>query len=486
MSQFNKEIKESFLNLERNASDIIDSFNDDSGLNMWPAVRQCYMYDFKIGQTSRYIENNLTNNSFFHKEKLATSPPLLRGLTRIKKGACLLIGLPKLYTLQTQNGKYDPYLDPIADIASEIGLSPLKIIHGTFPEKTDTYNPTIEIPHQVSEQELINVNQLQQPESYQDYANLCLQHKHPALHLTNIWKTHYTIQSHYELYLKYLETIEPCMVILICYYCPLNLGIALACDKLNIPCIDYQHGIQSHPHLGYNFGYMPPSGYKTIPKWFFTWGESYQKNLENEFAAQTYHQSLIGGKPTHIAWHKGTLPEDDNLVARFNEKIQGKEVICVCLPLLGDKKILKELEKAISESPKNWIWLMRKHPLLTTEEYIPWFIDDYPEKIEHDICSRISIELVLTHSKHIVTELSTCPQEALSSFGVKCTLISQIASEIYYKEEVQQGVFRIAKTKDEILNNINVSLREKRIPTETHTTSNPEYLKKALKKVLSY
>ena len=146
MNKFYKETRESFLNLERHAADVIDSFTDDTGLNMWPAVRQCYMYDFNYGQTTRYITNNLTNNSFFHKKTLGTNPSLLRGLTRIKKGACLIVGLPKLYTVETPHGKYDPYLDPIADVASEIGLFPLKLTHGFFPEKTNTYKPTVEIP----------------------------------------------------------------------------------------------------------------------------------------------------------------------------------------------------------------------------------------------------------------------------------------------------------------------------------------------------
>ena len=286
--------------------------------------------------------------------------------------------------------------------------------------------------------------------------------------------------------MKYLEAIEPCMVILACYYCPLNLGIALACAKLNIPCIDYQHGDQSSPHLGYDFGYIPPSGYQTIPKWFFTWGESYQTRLEKKFASQTYHQPLMAGKPTHLAWHKGTLPDDDKLVAEFNKIIQGKEAICVCLPLVVENEDLKELEKAIVNSPDNWIWLMRKHPLLNTKEHLPWFIDKYPEKIEHNICSQISLEMTLKHSKHIIAAHSTCPLEALSSFGIKSTIISRTSAETYYKKEIQQGIFKMAKTKDEIIDHTRTSLVEKRSPTDTYTTSDPEYLKKALKTVLSH
>ncbi len=82
-----------------------------------------------------------------------------------------------------------------------------------------------------------------------------------------------------DLYTKLLKRTKPKVVLMLWHYNFWNFALSYACNGLNIPIIEFQHGIISKHHLAYMYKTVVER--KLFPNYIFTFGEYFTKEIKN-------------------------------------------------------------------------------------------------------------------------------------------------------------------------------------------------------------
>lgn len=460
----------SFIQLEKKHPELINEYKDENEVYLWPVVKQAFFSDFHISGI-RYVERNLFPQEINYS-RYTLPAPLIKGLSRLPKGGCLLIDSPNYYTLQTAEGSYDPYLDPLIPELKAVGLKPLKFINGAFKKPTQTVNPCIQLPMEARKGSSFDWNTFSKETGYELYAEASLRQNIPVLSPQRIAKNYCQIIAFTELFKELLTMMAPKLVIQVCYYVPQMMGLTLACNMLNIPCVDYQHGLHTSPHPGYNFGHIPADGFQMVPQHFFTWGDEPRDALSKTFSKQNFHSAHAAGKPSFLARKTGTLKAGIG-AERLSEKIEGKTPIVVIFPLITSQEALMALREAITNSPADWIWLFRAHPLFPSEEF-KWLKEHCLSRIEHESTSQVSIDELLAIAKHVVTVSSTTVYEAVYLYDLSCTSIGN-PTDPYVATLASRGLMAVANDAQSILRSI-----KQGISGQINKPDGPAYINKNL------
>lgn len=442
---------EDFLHMEEHAASLIDRCCFASGLNAWGMLRTAFTSVFLPKPPGSYIRTHCTISHVLHRQKLRVPDAVLHTLEKVPSHSCLYFSENTTHTMKMGGKAFNPYLDPLAFVAQAAGIMPVKL-QLAGQQSGDYLVSALELPCTV-EGEWLAPDKVEPFPCFEEYVLLCLEHRVPPLHMPHLLQYCLDIQAYADMFETALARLRPAMVVLICYYSIPQQGLALACSRRGIPCIEYQHGLQTRPHLPYNFTHIPAEGFATVPQWFFTWGENSTLPYQKAFSRQNYHHVATASKPDYIIWKEGRLHFDTSLLELLQQKTEGKK--CICVPLSGDSYPLTLLPDLIARSPDDWLWLIREHPLTpSTWLRVP---PEYAHKVEYEATTTLPLHVVLTLSQHMITTHSSAALEALSLHNMQTTIIHPAGKE-YYAAHIADGSMRYADTLETILHSIALGL----------------------------
>lgn len=451
MSDLLVDISKKFLQMEAENAALIEACVLENGLNYWPILRVLFWECFTSRHNPLYEDymagrNALTHHSFAMEKGVKTS------LEKVPAGGCAYFSRAQCHVFQVQGRVFDPYLDPVAFVAQRQGITPVKFHIATHKEPENYFYQPLIIPFTTQKSSVV-LEELPVFAGYREYLKSSLASGIPALPLCAIAQSVLMVLAYAELFTSILSTMRPSVVILEEYYNAVAQGLSLACHNLKIPCADYQHGVQTG-HLAYNFHHIPQDGFALIPEWFFTWGDYDALRYKALFAQQHFHKAAAVGKPDYLAWKLGRLQESEDVLASLKARVAGKKVVCV--PLQGTFLDFPELETLIRNSPADWFWLLRQHPLLHLD--VEPLLQKFPDRVESAAATSLSLHTVLSLSRHIVFQQSSVAVEGECLHGLQSTTFSDDA-QFFYGDQIKNGSVYYAVNLDDGLRNITQAMQ---------------------------
>lgn len=450
-----------FILTESHACDIIRGFINKEGVNLWPVLKRKYFADHHIfsKEVPKYAPPLQSRE--LSRTIRGISPTVRKALNSIPKKQALIFTRKAVHVRKLGGKLYDPYLDPIIPNIQEAGLLPIKMVLETTSMQECHY-PPLELP-------ILKQTVPAPPEAYSDiamfeeYTNISRHHRVPVVPQSTIQMEWLNILSHSELFQSVLNILQPRLVIHEEYYNPTAMGLAHACRKMGIACAEYQHGMQCN-HIMYMFQHVPPDGFETVPQWFITWGEQPAHELITRFSSQNFHKVCIGGKPENIAWVRGDYEEEKADCESLREFIGGRKSILIPLALSVENALLDALRTTILTSPKEWVWLLRNHPIFPSQELE--FKSESPA-IESKLSSSLSLNSVLRMTDHVVSGISTVCLDAMYAHGIPITILGDNAA-YYYKDCLNLNMTTYASTAESIYRSIATSRKSAHPETITN------------------
>lgn len=482
----NFECRDAFLRLEDKAQSIADEFTFQN-IPLWQYLRIAFNQRFYNGASSREERprfDSVHNIFAYHYETL---PAGYRVIASLAKGSALIWARGECHNQSIGDKAYDPYLDQVYIECKKLGLNPIKLKMDDHGLDNPLY-PVVDIPIFPAAAMPLDIRPIIASDAYQAYLELSRHEYVPNVLAQEFMNLFALSESHRKIYQRILEILQPKIVFLEEYYNAFSMGLSRACRNLDIPCVEYQHGLQNWPHLAYNFPVMPQDGWETVPEWFFMWGQTPARNMQKWFKNQNFHKIDVAGKPNYIAWKTGEVKEDPNLLKEFERSLYGRIPICVTLPFFNAEDKISLLRELIINSPQNWIWLIRRHPLYKNNERSPELdaVIDLQDRIEYELSSKINLHDVLSRSRHILIAHSTAIQEAISLHHLHGTTISESGKK-YFWENILDGSLTYATNIHDILKSINQGIEGYPWnPVKPYITSDLTAMSKAIQNVLNY
>lgn len=249
-----------------------------------------------------------------------------------------------------------------------------------------------------------------------------------------------------ERYKKILSLLSPQAAFLYCFYDIENLLIIKACNDLNIPVVELQHG-RVKEHWAYEFlSYIPLNGRCWIPKNFWLWDEPSREFLES-LGVKEFADIKVIGNPWAYLNQKGYLTEKD---IRDRNAAINPTFVNVLVTLQG-KGIPNFLRNAIEESDVNTKWHIRLHPRYKETAECMEFLDSKPEKIEWKNASERELYSILPKMDYHLTFYSVVCVEA-GYFGIHNLVMDSLAVDAYGKDREN---YSLVQSKEEILSHVN-------------------------------
>ncbi|MHC5060118.1 MAG: tetratricopeptide repeat protein [Planctomycetota bacterium] len=354
------------------------------------------------------------------------------------------------HNIGMEGAYYSPFIDPYIELIKDKHTflkveSSSRFIESTSPR----YVPTVflktagrRFDYPLGENDIVNFASLR--EYVQSLCGV-------ELDEADIIYTVNKIEQYRYYFLDFLRQIRPRVVLLVCWYGDITMGLIWACNDLGITSVDLQHGIIFNNPIYEGWSATPPDGYELVPDIFHVWGKAFKDSIEKKQPVGCrYHLPVSGGN----AWMCEVIRNDpavDDVSESFLQYLEQKEkVILVTLQRPGP--LPDHLLEAMKRLPGNWLWLVRCHPRYGKGE-----IGNVAEQLcSHDI-SNFDVEnatkqplfSLLKYAHHHITAFSTVSLEALL-YGVPTTFFSPDGYG-YFKEYVDAGFFNYAPSADALV-----------------------------------
>ena len=96
-------------------------------------------------------------------------------------------------------------------------------------------------------------------------------------------------------FMKVLKSYNPKLLFLTVFYRPEAMAMSLACHRLGIRVVEYQHGAQNDYHAMYtHWMNVPKNGYELIPDIFWLWGDVPKSRIEKWSKNTSKHKVVVG------------------------------------------------------------------------------------------------------------------------------------------------------------------------------------------------
>jgi len=213
----------------------------------------------------------------------------------------------------------------------------------------------------------------------------------------------------------------------LCYYSSLLYPLLAACNELNIPTADIQHGGIGGGHYAYDkWTKHPASGYALLPRYFWTW-DPYTATLINNWAGSTSH---------HKAISMGNSWTTDSL--RFYKSVPDvKDYVLLNMTEITLDEFLVE---TILHYGKDRTWMLRMHPrhyqhrAVLEEQVRERGLGEYV-KLEDPL--KVPLPVSLSYCRWFISKASGSVIEAVE-LGIKPILLrSKIVS--YYDHYIREN-----------------------------------------------
>jgi len=287
---------------------------------------------------------------------------------------------------------------------------------------------------------------------------------------------------------KALKALGPRALFLSVYYHPVGMAWMLACRWAGVRSVDLQHGRLGPYHGHYTqLRAAPADGYHLLPDTVWCWGAQTKQDIEVDRNARcARHGGIIGGNPWLYKWRYGdTAGLEPPEAQDFTRKTAGRRRILVSLQPL-ESPIGPELLKAMKQSPPDWLWLLRLHPLRkhTAPEISAILAATGIPNAEVTEATTLPLFSLLRIVEHHVTVFSSVAVEA-AAFGIRTSLVGPEGPSAL-APQMKRGICSYTPTADDILANVTLNLRGPRQPVEDDFIAMREgVVDQALEEILS-
>ena len=208
-----------------------------------------------------------------------------------------------------------------------------------------------------------------------------------------------------------------------CFYRPDAMAICLACKRLNISTVEYQHGIQNDNHHMYsNWTKIPKKGFDLLPKYFWMWEEIFARKIIEWTVGNNYHQVFVGGN-LWLSYQKLMLvrSKKTSLLKKTSNKIK------ILVSLQGDDFLPKFLLDFVKKYANEYDWFFRDHPRLPISKKNRDFLNRY-SALDINLSSNCALYELFKFINIHITGFSTVGYEA-AAFNIKTVFIHSNAKE---------------------------------------------------------
>jgi hypothetical protein len=272
------------------------------------------------------------------------------------------------------------------------------------------------------------------------------------------------IFHHARIFEKVLKQLNPTALFMSVYYHNIGMAWLLACRRMGVKSIDLQHGRLGPYHGAYTqFTAAPADGYHLVPDRIWCWGEQTKHDIEVDKNPQcTRHGGTVGGNAWLHKWRYGdTAGLEPPEVSVFANWFPDKRKILVSLQPL-ESPVNAVLLEAMRQSPADWIWLMRLHPLRRhTAPAIAELLQNAGIKnFEIERSTIFPLFSLLKITDHHVTVFSSVAIEA-AAFGVRTSLIGAEGRDIFVVQ-IDKKICHYTPTTTSLIDHITATLNESR------------------------
>ena len=247
-----------------------------------------------------------------------------------------------------------------------------------------------------------------------------------------------------KVFMRILTCYKPRLVFLAVFYCPNSMAISLACHRLGIRVVEYQHGAPNEYHAMYtNWNNMPYKGYELIPDIFWTWGESSKSIVEKWAKNTTKHKAIIGGN----LWMTYFKYSDVGTNIENLTKLYNKSKINILVSLQGDEFFPYFIFDNIKSSSSTITWHFRNHPSLLISEGLKNQITEFSNTEINFSSNALLYNLLKLINIHI-TSFSTVAFEA-QSFNIP-TIFTHINALNGYEHLINKNGLYYADTSEKL------------------------------------
>lgn len=257
------------------------------------------------------------------------------------------------------------------------------------------------------------------------------------------------------LFTALFKKLKPEFVFYKCYYEHDAAGLTLAAREAGIKTVDIQHGKQGEFHPMYShFTAIPDGGYQLLPDYFWSWGEKSAQNITDSRGRKSaLHIPVVGGNLWMAQW-KDSIPasfdkESERVPERWNAA--SKRVLFTLQPLDEHEMVPDAVKQAIFQSPHDWLWLIRRHPLqkVSDARILELLGNPSPGRVDITAASALPLFQVLKYADHHVTQWSSVIFES-DNFGIKSSVAGSKGASIY-ESYIADGTFRYAENGAQLL-----------------------------------
>ncbi|WP_176243729.1 hypothetical protein [Halomonas sp. CSM-2] len=164
-----------------------------------------------------------------------------------------------------------------------------------------------------------------------------------------------------------LKRINPSRTYVVCYYSLIGMAFCSACNRLEIPVSDLQHGVSGRNMRAYsNWNNCPEYGYTTLPKYFLTWTRYDTKAINDTLNDRNgFHCAITSGHIWEIFKEKfglDLLVRDEwseflSVLTHYKRKI---------VVTLQSSSIPENIFNIINDCGSDCCFLIRAHPNFST------------------------------------------------------------------------------------------------------------------------
>lgn len=234
-------------------------------------------------------------------------------------------------------------------------------------------------------------------------------------------------------YEKIIKKFNCKQVLFVCFYRPEAMAICLACKRLNIESIEYQHGIQNDNHPMYsNWTKLPKEGFWLLPSNFWMWEKIFAKRIIKWSKGSKYHNVFVGGN-LWIDYQKSFLARSKNTI--LVQKTINRYRILVSLQ--GDNYLPKFLLDFIKKYANEFDWIFRDHPRIPISTKNRNILEKY-SLLNINLSSNCSLYELFKFVNIHITGFSSVGYEA-SKFNIKT---------IFFHENAKDGLSDLLNTKN--------------------------------------
>ena len=231
-----------------------------------------------------------------------------------------------------------------------------------------------------------------------------------------------------------LLIVKPKIIFIVEYYSIQGQAISYVANKMNIKCIDMQHGAMYKTHPAYaSWLNLPKNRYNTFPSAFYVWDELGEKHIGEWFDGDVYLGANIYLEK-NIQWNLNEAQYKNEyisclLLAKKNLLDEPRKKILVTLQT--DIFTAEDISKFLNQITwgNNYFWLIRLHPSMMSEiNALAKHFSDF-ENIDLVCASKCPLYKLLPNCDLHITHSSSSSIEAYF-YGVKTILTSNSGIEI--------------------------------------------------------